>query len=113
MTIEGAYGRVPATDFPDLKFERSPHEPPETPVDPPSRTAFDVVDESGLLRLRRYRPDNLPGNGPAVVLVYSFVKGPDRRALPPGSAPIRNLAFSGVTLYNTRHPCLGNSYTQR
>src|SRR5258706_13267306 len=76
MTIEAAYGRVPATDFPDLKFERSPHEPPETPVDPPSRTAFDVVDESGLLRLRRYRPDNHPGNGPAVLLVYSFFKRP-------------------------------------
>src|SRR5438552_2223276 len=101
MTIEGAYGRVPATDFPDLTFERSPHERPETPVDPPSRTAFDVVDESGLLRLRRYRPDNLQGNGPAVLLVYSLFKRPYVLDLLPERSIIRTLLAQGLTVYLT------------
>jgi len=101
MTIEGAHGRVPVTDFPDLKFERSPHEPPETPVDPPSRTAFDVVDESGLLRLRRYRPGNLPGSGPAVLLVYSLFKRPYVLDLLPERSIVRNLLAQGFTVYLT------------
>lgn len=101
MTIEGAHGRVPATDFPDLKFERALHEPHETPVDPPPRTPFDVVDESGLLRLRRYRPDNLPGKGPAVLLVYSLFKRPYVLDLLPERSIVGNLLAQGFTVYLT------------
>jgi polyhydroxyalkanoate synthase len=101
MTIEGAYGRGPATDFPDLKFERGPHEPPEGPADPPTRTPFDVVDESGLLRLRRYRPDGLEGNGPPVLLVYSLFKRPYVLDLLPERSIVRTLLAQGFTVYLT------------
>jgi polyhydroxyalkanoate synthase len=101
MTIEGAYGRVPPTDFPDLKFERALREPPDTPADPPTRTPFDVVDESGLLRLRRYRPDNLEAHGPAVLLVYSLFKRPYVLDLLPERSIVRNLLAQGFTVYLT------------
>ncbi len=101
MTIEGAYGRAPSQDFPDLKFERALHEPPEPSVDPPACTPFDVVDESGLLRLRRYRPDNLPANGPAVLLVYSLFKRPYVLDLLPERSVVRNLLAQGFTVYLT------------
>ena len=102
MTIEGAYGRVPATDFPDLKFERAPHEPPETHPDPPTRTPFDVVDESGLLRLRRYRPDTLLAAAPPpVLLVYSLFKRPYVLDLLPERSIVRTLLAQGFTVYLT------------
>ena len=100
MTIEGAYGRLPATDFPDLKFERA-HEPLEAPADPPPRTPFDVVDESGLLRLRRYRPDNFEAHGPAVLLVYSLFKRPYVLDLLPERSIVRTLLARGFTVYLT------------
>jgi len=101
MTIEGAYGRVPATDFPDLKFERALHEPPETLVDPPPRTPFDIVDESGLLRLRRYQSEGLQGKGPAVLLVYSLFKRPYVLDLLPERSVVRSLLAQGFTVYLT------------
>jgi polyhydroxyalkanoate synthase len=101
MTIEGAFGPVPATDLPDLKFERAPHASPETPVDPVTRTPFEVVDESGLLRLRRYRPDNLPSTGPAVLFVYSLFKRPYVLDLLPERSVVRNLLAQGFTVYLT------------
>jgi len=101
MTMEGAYGRAPSKDFPDLKFERALHEPPEPSVDPPARTPFDVVDESGLLRLRRYRPDSLPANGPPVLLVYSLFKRPYVLDLLPERSVVRNLLAQGFTVYLT------------
>ena len=101
MTIERAYGRVPAPDVPELKFERAPHETPETPVDPPTCTPFDVVDETGLLRLRRYRPDNPAANGPAVLLVYSLFKRPYVLDLLPERSIVRNLLAQGFTVYLT------------
>ncbi|MEO8465164.1 MAG: alpha/beta fold hydrolase [Gammaproteobacteria bacterium] len=101
MTIEGASRRVPATDFPDLKFERALHESLDVPSDPPTRTPFDVVDESGLLRLRRYRPDNVEANGPPVLLVYSLFKRPYVLDLLPERSIVRNLLAQGFTVYLT------------
>jgi polyhydroxyalkanoate synthase len=101
MTIEGAFGRVPATGLPDLKFERAPHVPPETPVDPVTRTPFEVVDESGLLRLRRYRPDNHQVGGPAVLFVYSLFKRPYVLDLLPERSIVRSLLAQGLTVYLT------------
>ena len=93
MTIQGAYARVAVTDFPDLKFERAPHAPHEIPADPPARTPFDVVDESGLLRLRRYRPDTLPGKSPPVLLVYSLFKRPFVLDLLPERSIVRRVTL--------------------
>jgi polyhydroxyalkanoate synthase subunit PhaC len=100
MTIEGAFGRSTA-DFPDLKFERAPHAPPEIPADPPPRTTFDVVDESGLLRLRRYRPDNAQGESRPVLLVYSLFKRPFVLDLLPERSVVRSLLAQGFTVYLT------------
>lgn len=100
MTIEGAYHRG-TTDFPDLKFERAPHAPPEIPVDPPARTAFDVVDETGLVRLRRYRPENVATQGPPVLLVYSLFKRPFVLDLLPERSVVRSLLAQGFTVYLT------------
>jgi polyhydroxyalkanoate synthase len=100
MTIEGAYHRGTA-DFPDLEFERAPHAPPEVPADPPTRTPFDVVEETGLLRLRRYRPGNVPGEGPPVLLVYSLFKRPFVLDLLPDRSIVRNLLAQGFTVYLT------------
>jgi polyhydroxyalkanoate synthase len=102
MTIEGASARAArASDFPDLKFERAPQAPPETPHDPPTRTPFDVVDESGLLRLRRYRPDSAPAQSRPVLLVYSLFKRPYVLDLLPERSIVRNLLTQGFTVYLT------------
>jgi len=101
MTIQAAHGHIPVTDFPDLKFERAPYAPHEIPADPPPRTPFDVVDEGGLLRLRRYQPDNLPGKGPPVLLVYSLFKRPFVLDLLPERSIVRSLLRQGFTVYLT------------
>lgn len=101
MTIDGAYGRVAATEFPDRKSERAAHAPPAAPVDPPTRTPFDIVDETGLLRLRRYRRDDQSGDRPPVLLVYSLFKRPYVLDLLPERSIVRKLLAQGLTVYLT------------
>jgi poly[(R)-3-hydroxyalkanoate] polymerase subunit PhaC len=113
MATERALIRsVPFPDFPEhdavaardgLAHDGSPagraqHDPL---LDPPSRTPFEVVAESGLLRLRHYRPDGAPRNAPAVLLVYSLFKRPYVLDLLPERSVVRNLLAQGFTVYLT------------
>jgi polyhydroxyalkanoate synthase len=113
MAMERALIRsVPFPDFPEheaavakdgpphggVPAENPRHEPPQ---DPPSRTPYEVVAESGLMRLRRYLPDGAPATAPAVLLVYSLFKRPYVLDLLPERSVVRNLLGQGFTVYLT------------
>jgi polyhydroxyalkanoate synthase len=101
MTNDGASrGSVPIADVPEDAFERALHLSGVAP-DPPAETAFEVVDETGLLRLRRYRSDDAPAAGPVVLLVYSLFKRPYVLDLTPERSIVRNLLAQGFTVYLT------------
>jgi polyhydroxyalkanoate synthase len=90
-----------AKDDPPLDGRPAGHPQEEPEWDPPSRTPFELVAESGLLRLRRYRPDGAPTKVPAVLLVYSLFKRPYVLDLLPGRSVVRNLLAQGFTVYLT------------
>ena len=101
MTNDGASSAsVPIADVPEDAFERALHLG-AVPPDPPAETPFEVVDETGLLRLRRYRPDDAPDPGPVVLFVYSLFKRPYVLDLTPERSIVRNLLGQGFTIYLT------------
>ena len=73
----------------------------ERVADPPPTTPFDVVYESGLLRLRHYRREQAPGPAPAVLLVYSLIKRPYVLDLLPDRSVVRSLLRQGCSVYLT------------
>lgn len=68
-------------------------------VDPVPVTPFEVVHETGLLRLRRYAPLPGPRRAPPVLLVYSLVKRPDILDLTEQRSVVRNLLGQGLAVY--------------
>jgi polyhydroxyalkanoate synthase len=69
-------------------------------VDPPPTTPFDVVFETGLLRLRHYSPEG-QRRGPPVLLVYSLFKRPYVLDLLPDRSVVRSLLRQGLSVYLT------------
>jgi polyhydroxyalkanoate synthase len=69
--------------------------------DPPPTTSFEVVAESGLLRLRYYGSGNAPNGFPPVLLVYPLIKRPYMLDLLPGRSVVRNLLRQGFKVYMT------------
>ncbi len=68
--------------------------------DPPPTTPYDVVDESGLLRLRYYAPE-APSRRTPVVLVYALLKRPYILDLQPDRSIIRTFLRQGFPVYLT------------
>jgi polyhydroxyalkanoate synthase len=69
--------------------------------DPRPTTPFAVVGQSGLLRLRRYKPEvPLPGL-PPILLVYPVIKRPFVLDLLPERSVVRNLLRQGFNVYLT------------
>ncbi len=101
MPNESALSEPVATPaVPEDAFERALHVGDVRP-DPPTRTPFEVVDETGLLRLRRYRLDDNPCVRPVVLLVYSLFKRPYVLDLLPERSIVRSLLAQGFTVYLT------------
>ena len=71
------------------------------PNDQETGTPYEIALETGLLRLRHYRPD-VPISGSApVLLVYSLIKRPYILDLLPDRSVIRNLLRQGLSVYLT------------
>jgi polyhydroxyalkanoate synthase subunit PhaC len=69
--------------------------------DPSPTTPFTVVHESGLLRLRHYRPDTRSVRAPPVLLVYSLFKRPYILDLLPDRSVVRAFLRAGFSVYLT------------
>jgi polyhydroxyalkanoate synthase len=69
--------------------------------DPSPTTPFDVVDESGLLRLRRYRPAGRSVSAAPVLLVYSLFKRPFILDLLAERSVVRAFLRQGFSVYLT------------
>jgi polyhydroxyalkanoate synthase len=81
-------------------YERSASEATDPGVgDPPPTTSFEVVDASGLLRLRHYRYDG--GSAPLgpVLLVYSLLRRPYILDLLPDRSVVRSFLHQGFSVY--------------
>jgi polyhydroxyalkanoate synthase len=71
-------------------------------ADPPPTTAFEVVFEGDLLRLRHYRAEPTSATrGPPVVLVYSLLKRPFILDLLPGRSVVQSFQSRGFSVYLT------------
>ena len=68
--------------------------------DPPTTTAFDVVDECGLLRLRHYRSEHAASADP-VLFVSSLFKRPYILDLLPERSLVRTFLRQGFSVYLT------------
>lgn len=69
--------------------------------DPQPITPFEIVDESGLLRLRRYTPGAVRPDLPPVLLVYPAIKRPFVLDLLPARSVVRSLLRKGIRVYLT------------
>ena len=70
--------------------------------DPEPTTPFSVVAESGLLRLRHYRPTaSVSDDRSPVLLVYPVIKRPSILDLTPDRSVIGNLLAQGLDVYLT------------
>jgi polyhydroxyalkanoate synthase len=69
--------------------------------DPQPITPFEIVDESGLLRLRRYSPGAVRTDLPPVLLVYPVIKRPFVLDLLPERSVVRSLLRKGIRVYLT------------
>jgi polyhydroxyalkanoate synthase len=70
------------------------------PTDPPATTAFDIVYQGVLLRLRHYEP-KAPRPGPPVLLVHSLFKRPYVLDLLPDRSVVQSLLRQGFSVYLT------------
>jgi polyhydroxyalkanoate synthase subunit PhaC len=69
--------------------------------DPPPTTPFDVVEESGLLRLRHYRSDHRSASAAPVLFVSSLFKRPYILDLLPKRSLVRTFLRQGFSVYLT------------
>ena len=69
--------------------------------DPAPTTPFEIALETGLLRLRHYRPQVPNRRAPRVLLVYSLIKRPYILDLLPDRSVVRNFLRQGFSVYLT------------
>ncbi|HEY9183231.1 MAG TPA: alpha/beta fold hydrolase, partial [Gammaproteobacteria bacterium] len=73
----------------------------DRPTDPPPTTPYDVVLETGLLRLRHYRPETPRAGSAPVLLIHSLLKRPYILDLVPERSVVRSVLRQGSPVYLT------------